>query len=448
MFATEDLKLNNNNASSLGKNQKDRNKDFGLILEGKKDRVSQSEKLNKKQGNKTNKAANKKDLYKRTKVDKSTGENSPDDLVDLEDEEEEIRLVLLNFYNLLEDLDLNIDLDKIKSFIDATGELDGDKLLDLLAELENMDLPIVQGSLFLEVDDRLEGLVSLLEHRLGKEIKETDKKDVLISDDKEVEMVEVVEIDGELSETKTNEKSETGQLFLVNDEETKVDKQAVNRTGAQEAKGDKKISIDISKEKVSKEETIQDLPLPTKEEVLVENGIDLFSFEANNRFLIGQNELGEMPSIEDLKPQELLEQIVESVKVAIDDFKQEIKISLKPEILGELIVKMQMERGSLLARIMVDNYKTKELVEANLYQLRQEMEDNGLEIKTFEVFVGTNEDFHKEKGQEYYPRQQKGKEKIKDKTIKDIAKDIQAYDNNVFERRENTLDVGKLNLLA
>ncbi len=71
-------------------------------------------------------------------------------------------------------------------------------------------------------------------------------------------------------------------------------------------------------------------------------------------------------------------------------------MKLKPEILGELMLKMEMEKGSILAKIMVDNYRTKEIIEANLYQLKEDMRENGLDIKTFEVFVGTNEDFERE----------------------------------------------------
>lgn len=72
------------------------------------------------------------------------------------------------------------------------------------------------------------------------------------------------------------------------------------------------------------------------------------------------------------------------------------------------------------------------------------MKENGLEIKTFEVFVGTNEDFQREKNEEFYPRQRSKKIKIKDEEMKEIK----IYDENVFQVVEDVYSEGKLNLLA
>ena len=107
-------------------------------------------------------------------------------------------------------------------------------------------------------------------------------------------------------------------------------------------------------------------------------------------------------SLDEIYQKDLFKQIVDKVKFIQDDIRQEIRIKLKPEILGELMMRMEVEKGVVVANIMVDNYKTKEIIETNLYQLKEDMHDNGLEIKTFEVFVGTNEDFEREGRQDLF----------------------------------------------
>ncbi|QQY80734.1 flagellar hook-length control protein FliK [Keratinibaculum paraultunense] len=142
---------------------------------------------------------------------------------------------------------------------------------------------------------------------------------------------------------------------------------------------------------------------------------------------------------------DIFKQIVDKVKVNLENSKQEVKIKLKPEILGDLLLKMEMEKGSILAKIMVDNYKTKDIIEANLYQLKEDMRENGLEIKAFEVFVGTNEDFKRESDLDFNSnkKQNKSSTKLKIKNKELIEKETYL---------QNTLPIinekGSINLLA
>lgn len=147
---------------------------------------------------------------------------------------------------------------------------------------------------------------------------------------------------------------------------------------------------------------------------------------------------------EEIDKKMVFEQIVEKAKLIVDDNKQEIRIKLKPEILGELILKMEVEKGSLLAKVLVDNYRTKELLEANLYQFKEEMKDNGLEIKTFEVFVGTNEDFERENRKEFYLNKKPSKLKIKNNR----SKGIEIYDEAPTRTIQRSYHEGQLNLFA
>ena len=65
---------------------------------------------------------------------------------------------------------------------------------------------------------------------------------------------------------------------------------------------------------------------------------------------------------------EVLKQIIDKGKAIISDEKSEIRIKLKPEILGELVLKIELEKGVVVAKVLVDNYRVKELLETNIYQ--------------------------------------------------------------------------------
>ncbi len=119
---------------------------------------------------------------------------------------------------------------------------------------------------------------------------------------------------------------------------------------------------------------------------------------------------------------DLIRQIVDKTKLILKGNKPEIRIKLKPEILGELILKVEVEKGAVLAKALVDNYRTKELIEANIIELKEGLEEQGLEIKTFEVSVGNNRDFEKNENENFSETfyQKPKKIKVNNRDLKNI----------------------------
>lgn len=146
--------------------------------------------------------------------------------------------------------------------------------------------------------------------------------------------------------------------------------------------------------------------------------------------------------IQDFDREELIQQIVEKIEIKDGIDKQEVKIRLKPDYLGDLILKMEMKEGSIQAKIVVDNYRTKEIIESSLFQLKEQFEENGLNIKTFEVFVGANEDFEREKRNGYVFKKNQRKLKLGTK-----VEEVKTYDSNFVNQRGEIYE-GKLNLFA
>ncbi|MBU5437706.1 flagellar hook-length control protein FliK [Tissierella sp. MSJ-40] len=144
---------------------------------------------------------------------------------------------------------------------------------------------------------------------------------------------------------------------------------------------------------------------------------------------------------------EIFQQIVDKIKISLNEEKNEIKIKLKPEILGELVLKIEMEDGVVLAKALVDNYRTKELIETNLIQLKEGMKESGLEIKTFEVFVGNNSDFDKKNSSEFNFKPKNKKIKVKNEETKKIV----GYEDNSLSEPINNMGIyneSSLNILA
>ena len=114
-----------------------------------------------------------------------------------------------------------------------------------------------------------------------------------------------------------------------------------------------------------------------------------------NDFITVKDNLVDLEKTEIIDKEDLIQQIVERVKVDYQNPKNEIKIKLKPEILGEMTMNIEVSKGEIIAKIMVESHRTKEIIEGNIIQLKEEIKDVGLEIKTFEVFVGNDGDFDK-----------------------------------------------------
>lgn len=147
----------------------------------------------------------------------------------------------------------------------------------------------------------------------------------------------------------------------------------------------------------------------------------------------------------EISREDVIQQIVDKIKLNLNEDKQEIEINLKPDVLGKLTLRMELKDGVMTAKLVVDNFRTKELIESNLLQLKEQIKDNGLEIKTFEVFVGTNQDFeNQEKGKFNHMLRNNKKLRIKG----GFTEGVQVYDDNLVTNSKTVYHDGQLNLFA
>lgn len=72
------------------------------------------------------------------------------------------------------------------------------------------------------------------------------------------------------------------------------------------------------------------------------------------------------------------------------------RIRLHPPELGRLDLHLSIKNGHLQAHLGAESGMVKEIIEANLHQLKQQLQDQGLIVDRFEVMVGLEDGRHKE----------------------------------------------------
>lgn len=107
---------------------------------------------------------------------------------------------------------------------------------------------------------------------------------------------------------------------------------------------------------------------------------------------IANNSLYEKIYLNKLDKNSVIEQIIDKAKLIIKDNRSEMKINLKPEILGQLSLKVAVEKGIVTAKAIVENYEVKQLIESNLTQLKDNLEEQGITVQKFDVYVGKDSD--------------------------------------------------------
>lgn len=96
-------------------------------------------------------------------------------------------------------------------------------------------------------------------------------------------------------------------------------------------------------------------------------------------------------SVKNVNTAEVVKQIIDKIKVGINRDVTELKISLKPEELGDVTVKIASQNGIVTAQITAESQRVKEIIEAGFNQLKQALSDAGVEVSQLEVNVGSSD---------------------------------------------------------
>jgi len=87
---------------------------------------------------------------------------------------------------------------------------------------------------------------------------------------------------------------------------------------------------------------------------------------------------------------DVIDQIVKKATMMLKANTSEMRIELKPEFLGKMLIKIVVEDGLVTARFVTENQQVKNLLENNLAALRQSLEAQGIRVERTEVNIGLN----------------------------------------------------------
>lgn len=136
------------------------------------------------------------------------------------------------------------------------------------------------------------------------------------------------------------------------------------------------------------------------------------------------------------EPKELKAALVKSphdiIDIAVEKFKTlklpgftEVTVKLKPEDLGEISLKLVLEKGQINGSITADRKEVAVMLQNNLDQLRSDLKDNNVNLNHLSVNIQSGEDFNRNNNQSGFAR--KGN-RNSNKIVQAFEEEIQATD--------------------
>ena len=114
----------------------------------------------------------------------------------------------------------------------------------------------------------------------------------------------------------------------------------------------------------------------------------------------GKNEPGEIKSFANIlnvqtnanisraEKIDIISQIMDKAKTTLKTGANMMRIQLKPERLGEVFMRISVEEGKVMAKVVTESMTAKEAIETSLYSLKETLSTQGIKIDKFNVFVG------------------------------------------------------------
>lgn len=95
-------------------------------------------------------------------------------------------------------------------------------------------------------------------------------------------------------------------------------------------------------------------------------------------------------------PSVAFDQIVQKAVLQFEQGQSQMKIDLKPDYLGHVKMEISTENQQVVVRVMAEHPMVKEMIEANLSQLKADLNQHGLQIERMDVEVADHSAFQRE----------------------------------------------------
>jgi flagellar hook-length control protein FliK len=90
-------------------------------------------------------------------------------------------------------------------------------------------------------------------------------------------------------------------------------------------------------------------------------------------------------------PKDIINQIVNKMKLEIKDSMSTIRVTLHPETMGDVSLKIVAENGVISAQFIAENDKVKEVIENNFNMLKDALSEKGINVMSLSVSVSSGQ---------------------------------------------------------
>jgi flagellar hook-length control protein FliK len=140
----------------------------------------------------------------------------------------------------------------------------------------------------------------------------------------------------------------------------------------------------------------------------------------------------------EITAKEVLDQIVTGMKVHVSEGKSKIVLQLNPENLGKIALSLTHEKGSISGQFIAESEAVKKVIEANLSQLKNQLQSQGIQVNELKIIVGNSTAFfagEQEKGNE---NQSNGAKRSR--RINNISNISSEFADTLIEQDDSVID--------
>jgi len=306
---------------------------------------------------------------------------------------------------------LGVEVDEVKNALEQLGisvfELNNPrKLLDFLQEVFQADIPsdllAVDGikdmmvQIKQVIEEKTDGFEDLIQNFLDKSSEQVTEKNLTY--EKNVSVSE-----------ETDVVSDSGEE--VSGMEEKGFNQGVVSDGNEKNSPNNKNKDEFSTVKNESVQTEEIAPVKANEGMNMQNGFNQQGFQNNNMNFENNSSLNNVnglnavtfdninkafsrvvaknETMRNVNTADVINQIIDKFKAGVvKENISQIKITLKPDYLGDVSLKIVSENGIVSAQFTAENQRVKEIIESNFNNLKNMLDEQGVQVSALSVSVG------------------------------------------------------------
>jgi len=158
----------------------------------------------------------------------------------------------------------------------------------------------------------------------------------------------------------------------------------------------------------------------------------------------------EMPQTSSQEAQNnVIRQIVQRMTLQTQGAQSTMTIRLKPDFLGQVQMQISTDQQQVIVRMATESLAVKEMVEQGLQHLKTELQQHGLEIDKFDVFVANdNEDTKHSQDWAGFRQALKRRQREGMKQGREGTDDKETALSDEVEHRQDTNSAGEIDIIA